>query len=256
MWKKQILVGIQLVLLLLVGFCGFKVFTYNQNLKQTDTIQASSQQLLTDVLEKSDSLSLEQKQVENIDFVNQLKNEYPASVGYIRIVDTIIDYPIVQAGDNDYYLDHAPDDTYNENGSIFLDYRNGNSFNDDNSIIYGHYIKSGKLFYALDQFRDQAFYDAGSIIEIYTVEGLKIYKVFSVYDVDPDFDYRITSYGNAVDKKTFIESALSRSVIKTYVPDDLLSNKNTKMLTLSTCSNNGDTRLVVHALELKKLLPK
>lgn len=25
----------------------------------------------------------------------------------------------MQAGDNDYYLDHAPDDTYNENGSIF-----------------------------------------------------------------------------------------------------------------------------------------
>lgn len=42
------------------------------------------------------------------------------------------------------------------------------------------------------------------MIEIYTVEGLKIYKVFSVYDADPDFDYRITSYANAVDKKRLL----------------------------------------------------
>lgn len=256
MWRKQVLVGVQLMLLALVVFSGFKIFKYTQDLNSTDMIQAESQALLKTATTNDGTLSTEQKKAEAIAFVEQLKNDFPDAVGYIRIADTVVDYPVVQAGDNDYYLTHAPDDTENGNGSLFLDYRNDRSFNNDNSIIYGHHLKNGDLFAALDQFRDQAFYGTCSTIDLYTSDGLKTYKVFAVSDVGPDFDYRQPVFKTPADKKAFIESSIASSIIKTYVPTELLTHKDSKFLTLSTCSNDGTMRLVVQAMELQKLVPE
>lgn len=57
--------------------------------------------------------------------------------GWIRYNSNKINYPIVQAKDNDYYLDKNFYKKYNQAGSIFMDYRN-NSFNDKNVVLYGH----------------------------------------------------------------------------------------------------------------------
>jgi sortase B len=57
-------------------------------------------------------------------------------VGWIRIPDTDIDYPILQGSDNDYYLSRNYLGEFAVAGSIFLDYRN--DFGDDFLIIYGH----------------------------------------------------------------------------------------------------------------------
>ena len=58
-----------------------------------------------------------------VDF-SKLKEKNSDTVGYIKVNNTNINYPVVYSGDNTYYLTHAFDKTKNSAGWVFLDYRN------------------------------------------------------------------------------------------------------------------------------------
>lgn len=143
-------------------------------------------------------------------------------------------------------MDHLVDKSYNGNGSIFLDYRNTNNFSDDNNVVYGHFIKSGKLFYDLDKFRKQDFYDKNNSIKLYTFDGEKNYIIYSAYVAEPNENYRMQNFSSSSEKSKFLEKIKSKSMIKTLDVDV----ENAKILTLSTCSDRGDNRLVIHAVEI------
>ena len=81
---------------------------------------------------------------------------------------TGLNYPIVQAEDNDYYLYRLLDGTWNKNGTIFMDYVNRSDFSDQNTLVYGHHMKSGAMFGALVQYKKQEFYDAHPYLYLYT----------------------------------------------------------------------------------------
>ena len=81
-------------------------------------------------------------------------------VAWLYGADTGLNYPIVQAEDNDYYLYRLLDGTWNKNGTIFMDYVNRSDFSDQNTLVYGHHMKSGAMFGALVQYKKQEFYDA------------------------------------------------------------------------------------------------
>lgn len=89
-------------------------------------------------------------------------------VGWIYCPGTLINYPIVQGADNDYYLTHLIDDSWNENGSIFMDFENSSDFADSNTLIYGHNMKTGAMFAELMNYKTQSFYDAHPYIYIMT----------------------------------------------------------------------------------------
>ena len=87
-----------------------------------------------------------------------LREQNPDIVGWITVPDTNIDYPIVQAEDNDYYLRRDLNGEPAKPGTIFMDYRcagDGSGY----SIIYGHNMKSGSMFGTLKRFGDRAFFD-------------------------------------------------------------------------------------------------
>ncbi len=72
----------------------------------------------------------------DVDF-SKLKEKNSDTIAWIKVNGTNINYPIVKTTDNDYYLNHSFDKTYNDAGWIFMDYRNTLN-NDKNTIIYGH----------------------------------------------------------------------------------------------------------------------
>ena len=154
-----------------------------------------------------------------------------------------INYPIVQALDNNYYAKKAFNKKESIQGSIFLDYRN-NGFNDYNSIIYGHNAK--KMFGSLKQVLNNSYFDDGGndIINITTPNNNYNYQIFSVY-VIPKEDYYITTLFTTESFKSFVETIIKRSYYKFNIP----VNEGDKILTLSTCHgyNNTSNRLVIHA---------
>lgn len=82
------------------------------------------------------------------------------NVAWINLRDTNIDYPIMQGETNTEYLNMDPYGNYSMSGSIFLDYRNDPEFNDDYSLIYGHHMYYGVMFGALDEYRNEKYFDA------------------------------------------------------------------------------------------------
>ena len=86
-----------------------------------------------------------------------LKEKNPEVVGWILIPDTDISYPIVQGSDNSYYLNHTFEKKENYAGAIFMDAGADASFQDRNTIIYGHNVKHGTMFAELEKFKEQAF---------------------------------------------------------------------------------------------------
>lgn len=248
--KRNIIGAVQLLLVGVILFSGMNIFTYKQNLNKTDTIEAESRNMVESVRSDIDiAYSSEAIQAISKNFIEDLQKDYPDAVGHIEIDDSRISHPIVQYEDNDFYLHHSPDQSVNANGSIFLDFRNNERLNDDNNIIYGHYIPSGKLFHDLYKFREQEFVDRVYTIELQTLDGPKTYQVFSVYDTDPSFQYRYVNYEDKDDKMDFINTIVDRSLVNVGNIEGL--DEDAKILTLSTCSNKGSTRLVVHGVEIE-----
>lgn len=62
-------------------------------------------------------------------------------VGWIYCPDTPINYPVVQAEDNDRYLRRDLNGKYLVSGTVFVDYRNGAIGEDSSYIVYGHNMK-------------------------------------------------------------------------------------------------------------------
>lgn len=93
-----------------------------------------------------------------IDF-EELRKINPDVVGWLSMKDTVIDYPVVKGKDNDYYLKHLFTGEYNTLGTLFVDFRNYDLFEDKNTIIYGHSMLNGSMFFILEEYKKQSFYD-------------------------------------------------------------------------------------------------
>lgn len=104
-----------------------------------------------------------------VDFETLLAQN-PDVIGWIYCPDTPLNYPVVQAGDNSYYLRRLLDGQWNSAGTLFLDFRNDAALSDPLSVIYGHNMKNDAMFGCLPQYRDQSYYDEHPIIWFLTPE--------------------------------------------------------------------------------------
>jgi len=171
------------------------------------------------------------------------------TIGWLKVNNTKINYPVVQASDNDYYLKHAFDKTKNKAGWLFADYRN--NFNDlsDNTIIYGHTMKSGHIFGTLQNVLNPDWYSNEQNLEITFNVKDNSYKwqIFSVYIIDNTNDYLVSDFTTKESFMNYIEMFKSRSIKDFGVTVD----GNDNILTLSTCYGVGaKQRVVVHAVKL------
>ena len=113
-----------------------------------------------------------------IDF-DALKAINGNAVAWLYSPDTAIDYPVMKAGDYSYYLDRLPDGRKNVNGSLFIDYNNASDFSGALTVIYGHNMKSGKMFGSLPGYKSQSYYNQHPFMYLYTER--KSYRLDLVY---------------------------------------------------------------------------
>lgn len=185
-------------------------------------------------------------------------------VGWIEIVNTSVNYPVVQGKDNDEYLHMGYNKEYSYSGTLFADYENVFSPTEPmsaNTIIYGHNMRQDSFFtevaryyssyYGLDYFKERA------TINFNTLYDNASYKIFSVMLLNTTDDYgevfRYQSHINFSNKKAFndfVSECLDRS--KFYTGVDVKYGD--ELLTLSTCefeSGLSDMRVVVVARKVR-----
>src|SRR5690625_70213 len=127
-------------------------------------------------------------------------------VGWITIDDTKIDYPIVQAEDNAVYLNRNFFNEETRLGSIFMDYRNDiTSDNERNLILYGHRTKDGSMFQHLTKFLDEDFYREHRTFEFDILYDQYEAEIFAVYNTLTDFDYIQTEFLRDEDFENFLQ---------------------------------------------------
>jgi len=170
------------------------------------------------------------------------------TIGWLKLNDTNINYPVVQSNNNSYYLNHSFDKTSNKAGWIFADYRNDFEKLSDNTIIYAHNLKNGYLFGSLKKVLDSSWYNnKENLIINFSVKG-KIYnwQIFSIYSIENTNDYLVTDFSTKESFMHYMKLFKERS-IRNF---ELDVNENDKILTLSTCYKNSNYRLVVHAKKI------
>jgi sortase B len=102
-------------------------------------------------------------------------------VGWLRIDDTPVDYPVTQTDNNEYYLTHDVNKKENITGSIFMDYRNNIKGYNRNTILYSHSMKNGTMFGAVLRYESRWNFENKPIIEFDTIYGDEKWEIFSAY---------------------------------------------------------------------------
>ncbi|MDQ0272528.1 class B sortase [Cytobacillus purgationiresistens] len=173
-------------------------------------------------------------------------------VGWITVEDTRIDYPILQADNNSYYLTRNYKRNETRAGSIFMDYRNEvEAEANKNIILYGHRMKDGSMFGQLKKYLNESFFYEHRNIYYDTLYAGYDLEVFSVYQTTTDFYYIETNFPTDQSFGGFIESLQDKSLHKA----DVNITEGDRIVTLSTCDYSLDSnegRLVVHAKLVKR----
>ncbi|MBQ7104340.1 MAG: class B sortase [Bacilli bacterium] len=171
------------------------------------------------------------------------------TVGWLKVNNTKINYPVTQHSDNDYYLNYSYYKKKNSHGWIFMDYRNKIDILDKNTIIYGHRNSKGLMFGTLKNVLEKSWYTNknNQVITFNTLNQDMKWQIFSIYTLKNTNDYLITNFSSDTTYTNFISKIKGRSIYDFGVEVDVDDN----ILTLSTCYNGPEHRLVVHAKLIK-----
>ena len=173
-----------------------------------------------------------------------LREVNPDVIGWIRIPDTDVDYPLMQGTDNDYYLNYTWDGQKSIMGSIFLEYQNSPELTDFNTMVYGHNMENGSMFASLRYYADENYWKAHPYVYIRCDEGVYRYEIFSTYLTEVEGNAYGLGFATDRIKQLFLNESCRDSAVKTEIRPE----NTDRILTLSTCSGIGySTRWVVHA---------
>lgn len=157
--------------------------------------------------------------------------------GWLDIYGTNINYPIVQASNNERYVSNDVLGNYSLSGAIFLDYRDNKSFLDFNSIIYGHHMAHGAMFGDIDKFEDKNFFNDhpyGSIFFDGIEHGVEIVAFIKcdAYDMrmfNPDIGENY--------QEQFLNDVNTMAIHKR----DISITTNDHIIAFSTCASPSET---------------
>ena len=184
----------------------------------------------------------------NVNF-EELKEKNNQTKGWIQVNGTNVNYPFVQSSDNDYYLKHSFDKSYNSAGWVYLDYRNNIGSLGKNTILYAHKRVDKTMFGTLKNMLSSEWLNNTNnhVIKLSTETENTLWQVFSIYHIPTTSDYLKIDFGADEEFKEFADMLINRSAYKF----NTTINKTDNILTLSTCYNSTE-KLVVHAKLIKK----
>ena len=230
-----LILGVVLAILLgVLVFSSVKIISYMMEKKESEKNQQDLiDQVVTPVTPSNDntdgntdSSTGSEPDYISVDFA-ALQAKYPDVVGWIYGANTGINYPIVQTAEEggEYYLYRDIDGSSKKNGTIFLDWRCNSDFTTQNNLLYGHNMKSGRMFAAITKYKEQSFYDAHPYLYLYTPNQL--YKVNLFAGMVTPHDSDVYAYELSSD---YIKQCISSSTFTSTT-----GTPTGNILTLSTC---------------------
>lgn len=248
--KKQTIKLIYLTLTIIFAivflFSVYKIISYY--------LEASKQEKQFDdiikEIEQSDNKLLETNEYGMFLEYEKLYEQNNDLVGWIKIEDTKINYPVMLSIEEpDYYLNHNFDKQYSDYGCPYL--AKGSDINkpSDNLIIYGHHMKNGTMFSGLDNYKNKEFYNTHKTFIFNTLYEKQTYEVISVFitevNTGSEDEFKYYRFIDAKTEEEFDDFINKTKELSLY-DIDVSANYGDELVTLSTCeASNENLRLVV-----------
>ena len=171
----------------------------------------------------------------------ELQKINPDIIGWIRVNDTNINYPLLQAEDDDTYMNTDAEGKYSLSGSIFLHCANKPDFSDFNNMIYGHHMEKHKMFGDVGMFTDKTYFEKhpyGNLffdgkdhgVEFYALIQADAYneRIFSICPDDPKAKqaYLQEILDNALYKRNFEITQNDHLVLLITCTSELTNGRN------------------------------
>lgn len=253
--KRKLLIALCSVIA--VGcFAYYGVYYYFADRTQNDYDELSN--LKGSKILAADNVAIHYTDDENIELTvlkeyETLYSKNKKLIGWLTIDNTepSIDYPVMQTTNNEYYLDHNFNQEYDKNGSIFLDADCDIVHRNTNLIIYGHHMKSGKMFGNLNKYSSESYCKEHSTIKFDTIYEKGTYEVMYVFRSriynEDEIVFKYYQFLDAASEQEFNSNMQEMAAISLY-DTGVTANYGDELLTLSTCDNSEvDGRFVVVA---------
>lgn len=251
---------IVMFLCVLIAIGSLSYFVYYCYLSSSSTNMASN---LSDVKTKKKDFVLQKSAMVTLDNSDKpdilsdyqgLYNLNKSMVGWIKIDGTTIDYPVMQTKNQDYYLNHNFDQEKDNNGSIFIDADCSIWPRSQNLIIYGHNMKSGKMFGSLKGYKSKDYFEKHPVILFDTLYEKGEYQVMYVFsevvhdEIEVTFKYyQFINANSETEYTSYMKDMAAMSLYDTGVT----SEYGDALITLSTCDySEGSERFVVVAKKI------
>lgn len=244
--QKKLIWGMTFMIALIICIiCGYKIISYlssnGGDVEQYRKVTSAS--------------TTSGKNVDNHDINwEKLKEDNPDIYSWIYIPNTNVDYPVVQASKNtpdDFYLNHNIHKKYEFAGAIYSEKHNAKDYSDPVTILYGHNMNNGSMFKTLHKFEDPSFFKKNKFIYIYMPNEKLTFQIYSAYVYDDrhilnSFDFRDKKILRKYQKYTLNPESMTKNTRKVSL------NKNSKIITLSTCTNGAEnTRYLIQGVLIK-----
>ena len=202
-----------------------------------------------------DAGSNETKQRVSVDF-DALTAQNNDTAGWLYIPGTKVNYPVVQAEDNEYYLNRSFKRKEASCGTIFMDYQNNLNPLDRNTIVFGHNMggPSTLMFSQLTKYKKQNYWEKHQTLQFDTPYRTGTWQVLAVCHLDvgtlEQFNFLQQDFISDDAFLSFVQSLKARALFETdvYAPAD------GRLLTLVTCDRSGGVgkngRLLVVAVQI------
>ena len=208
-------------------------------------------EVIPEVLPSDDADDISEQEPEIMEKYKGLYEENNDLIGWLSIPGMVIDYPVMQNEDNEYYLHHSFYGEEDKYGCLFVkDFVDVNAPS-TNFIIYGHNMKDGSMFGDLDEYREESFLQEHPLVYFNTLYEERTYEIMAVflsqiYESDDDVFKYYEFYQADTEEEflSFYEAITGMSLYKTGVTAEF----GDEFLMLSTCAYHvEDGRLVVIA---------
>lgn len=175
----------------------------------------------------------------------RLREINPDIVAWLTIPGTEIDYPVVQADNNDKYLTIDFYGNASKGGAIFLDCDSNRDFERRHTIVYGHHMRNKRMFAPLEQFKEEEFFNNHREIFLYTPQKeWKLHTIAAVYG-NSDGEKRRTSFQSEEEFSAYIDKVTNGSQLNAQVKKPVK-----QLFSFVTCSYEfQNARTILYALE-------
>lgn len=256
--KRRKLITIVGTVIACVSF-GYLCFYYvmsERTTKQTEQLATIKETGDTEINLHINKDSQDTVQKEILEEYKKLYNLNKKLIGWIKIDDTLIDNPVMQTSNNEYYLDHNFDQEYDKNGSVFMDAQCDALNRSTNLILYGHNMKSGKMFGSLKNYTSESYYKKHPYIKFDTIYEKGTYQIMYVFRskvyTEDVITFKYYQFIDAISEEEFTSNMAEMSKLSFY-DTGVTAEYGEQLLTLSTCDyNEPNGRLVIVAKQIQE----